>query len=79
MDIKKQIIYWQTMAEEDLDTAGLLINNNKLLFALFCCHLCIEKMLKALYVKFNKNLAPKTHDLPYLYSKINIELTEAHI
>ena len=38
----------------------------------------IEKLLKALYAKNNKETphAPKTHDLLYLAEKIDLELTE---
>ena len=38
----------------------------------------IEKLLKALYAKNNKEAphAPKTHDLLYLAEKLNLELTE---
>lgn len=38
----------------------------------------IEKLLKALYAKNNKETphAPKTHDLLYLAEKINLVLTE---
>lgn len=41
-------------------------------------HLVIEKLLKALYAKNNKNApyAPKSHDLIYLAEKIGLELTE---
>ncbi len=42
MDIKKQIEYWINSSEVDLETAGLLISNNKILHGLFLCHLCIE-------------------------------------
>ena len=44
MDIKKQIEYWINSSEDDLETAGLLIKNKKILFGLFLCHLCIEKI-----------------------------------
>jgi HEPN domain-containing protein len=40
------------------------------------CHLSIEKALKGLYCKkFQKN-PPKTHDLIYLSTKINLKLPE---
>ena len=41
----------------------------------------IEKLLKALYAKYNKGspYAPKTHALLYLAEKLNLELTEEQI
>ena len=41
-------------------------------------HLVIEKLLKALYAKNNKNApyAPKSHDLLHLAEKTDLELTD---
>lgn len=51
MNINKQIEYWKSGAVNDIDTAELLIRNNKLLHGLFFCHLVIEKIIKAHVVK----------------------------
>ncbi len=76
MDIKKQIEYWINTAGEDLQTAELLINNNKILFGLFLCHLCIEKAIKANIVKHTGNIPPKVHNLSYLIERTNLELSD---
>lgn len=78
MNLEKQIEYWKTTALADFETAELLINNNKLVHGLFFCHLTIEKLLKANFVKSTKSLAPKTHDLIYLMKKTNLVFTEKH-
>lgn len=75
-NIDKQIQYWKITALSDFETAEILIDKGKLLQGLFFCHLTIEKFLKAHYVKFNKSLAPKTHDLIYLMKKANLSLNE---
>ncbi len=46
IDIDKQIEYWRSGALNDIDTAVLLIKNNKILHGLFFCHLVIEKIIK---------------------------------
>ncbi len=74
MDINKQIEYWKSGACNDIETAELLIKNNKLLHGLFFCHLVIEKIIKAHVVKFTKNVPPKSHDLLYLLKISDIEL-----
>ena len=43
---------------------------------LFFCHLTIEKLLKTHFVKSNKTLAPKTHDLIYLQNKSKLSMDE---
>jgi len=42
------------------------------------CHLAIEKALKGLYTKKFKSNAPKTHDLIYLFKKIELELLPSY-
>lgn len=69
MDIDKQIEYWKSGAVNDIDTAELLINNNKLLHGLFFCHLVIEKIIKAHVAKDTKNIPPKIHNLNWLLKK----------
>ncbi|MDP3912351.1 MAG: HEPN domain-containing protein [Bacteroidota bacterium] len=51
INVAKQIEYWQKTAESDVETASILISSGKLIEGLFFCHLCIEKIIKALVVK----------------------------
>ncbi len=74
MDLNKQIEYWKTGSNQDIETAELLISKEKILHGLFFCHLSIEKILKAHYVYCQKKFAPKTHDLIYLLDKSEIKL-----
>ena len=76
MDIKKQIEYWKDSAEEDIDTAKLLFSGNKFKESLFFCHLTIEKILKAHFVKTNKDFAPKSHKLTFLAKNSSIDISE---
>ena len=74
MDIMK---YWIESSDRDYDTINVLFIGKKYTWSLFVGHLVIEKLLKALYAKKNKNTpyAPKSHDLSYLASKIPLKLT----
>jgi HEPN domain-containing protein len=74
MDMNKQIEYWITGAEEDLESAKLLINNQKYLHGLFFCHLVIEKAMKAHIVKELKEIPPKSHNLLYLLDKLDFQI-----
>jgi len=75
MDVKNQINYWLTSAEHDLDTAQTLFDVHKYDWCLYIAHLVIEKILKALYVKNNKQIPPKTHKLHILAEQANLKLT----
>lgn len=51
IDFEKQIVYWIRSAVDDLETAKIPIEKNRLLHGLFFCHLVIEKAIKAHVVK----------------------------
>jgi HEPN domain-containing protein len=73
---KEQIQYWVNTATDDLQTADLLISNDRFIHGLFFCHLCIEKLCKAHIVKDTGEVPPKSHNLLYLVSKSDLLLTE---
>ncbi len=70
--------FWIESSDEDYNVMNVLHNNKKNSYCLFFGHLVIEKLLKALYAKNNKNApyAPKSHDLLHLAEKTELELTE---
>jgi HEPN domain-containing protein len=76
INIEKQIEYWKTGAFNDLDSAKILIERNRLLHGLFFCHLVIEKIIKAHVVQQTKDLAPRSHNLIFLSEKAKLELNE---
>jgi len=78
-NLEKQIEYWNKLAESDIITAEILIEKRRFHHGLFFCHLTIEKLLKAHFVKQNLKLAPKTHNLLYLVDNTNIILDESQM
>ncbi len=70
--------YWIESSDEDFNVMLDLKEKNRNTYCLFFGQMVIEKLLKALYAKNNKEApyAPKTHDLLYLAEKLNLELTE---
>jgi len=79
INVDKQIQYWVKGADSNLETAEILIKKKKITEGLFFCHLCIEKILKALVVKETKNIPPYIHKLSYLADKAKISLTEEQL
>jgi HEPN domain-containing protein len=76
INIGNQIEYWRNTAENDLDTASILVTSGKYIEGIFFCHLCIEKIVKALIAKQTEKIPPKSHDLFYLADMAKIEITE---
>ena len=63
MDIRKQIDYWKTSADEDFAAAQSLLEKGHLRHSLFFAHLAIEKILKAHVTLQTGDLPPRTHNL----------------
>ncbi len=74
MELKKQIEYWKKASELDLQSAIDIFESGKNFhFCLFLCHLSIEKVLKALVVKYTSDFSPKSHNLLRLTELAQIE------
>jgi len=63
---------WLKQADYDLDTAEFRANGGRYFYAVFMCHLAIEKALKGLYLHNLQEAPPKTHNLVYLLNKIGL-------
>ena len=61
---------WLKQANYDMDTADAMYISGRYFYAVFMCHLSIEKALKGLYHKILNEIPPKTHNLFYLVNKI---------
>ncbi|MBM2814139.1 MAG: hypothetical protein HW421_901 [Ignavibacteria bacterium] len=70
----EQIEYWVKTAEHDFKTASGLLEIKHYDWCLFVCHLVLEKILKAHYVKTTGNSPPRIHDLVRLaeFSKLQL-------
>jgi len=74
--MSKQVTYWITSANHDLDVAETLFQSGKYDWCLYIAHLVLEKTLKALYVKNVGKLPPRIHDLVRLANMAGIEFDE---
>ena len=62
---------WLEMAEDDLDTASVMLKSGKYMYVSFMCQQAIEKLCKGIYVyNFNKE-APFTHNINVIVKDIN--------
>jgi HEPN domain-containing protein len=75
-DIKKTVSYWLAGAKYDLGVANAMLKSKKYPYALFMGHLSLEKLLKAVVVKYTKAHAPFSHSLPYLAEKSGVKIPE---
>jgi HEPN domain-containing protein len=73
------IAYWIESSESNYASMHNMFVNKEYVWSLFVGHLCIEKLLKALYVKKIDINTPRVHDLYKLAIKCNLEMTEEQI
>ena len=69
---------WLKQADYDMDTAEIMFENKRYIYAVFMCHLSIEKALKGLYTHRLKEIPPKIHNLVYLVEKIKVQLLKIY-
>lgn len=67
---------WMKQAVYDMDTAEYMHRGGRYFYAVFMCHLSIEKALKGLYQEKLGEIPPKTHNLVYLVEKIKLRIPE---
>ena len=65
---------WLKQAVYDMKTAEAMFNSKRYIYAVFMCHLAVEKALKGLFSLNLDQIPPKTHNLIYLVEKIQLEL-----
>ena len=70
---------WLKSSKEDFQIAEDLIGMRHYQWALFLCHIAIEKALKANYIKIIDQYPPPIHKLVKLAQDCKLVLTEAQI
>lgn len=68
---------WLRQADYDMETADCLFAAGRTFYAVFMCHLSIEKALKGLYTFTFSMTPPKTHSLVFLLEQLGIKPPEA--
>ncbi len=69
---------WLIQSDYDMDTAEYMHSGGRHIYAVFMCHLSIEKALKGLYYEKWRLIPPKSHNLIYLFNKIGIKPSVKH-
>jgi HEPN domain-containing protein len=62
-----QIEYWDDLAHYDFETAKVMYKGRRYLYVGFMCHQCIEKGLKAAFLRENP-----PENLPYIHNLLRI-------
>ncbi len=75
-DKQKIIDLWIAGSDDDFETMVAMLDAKRYSWSLFLGHLVIEKLLKAYFVKINKDYPPYIHNLLKLAIESKIEITD---
>ncbi|MBA3031372.1 MAG: HEPN domain-containing protein [Desulfobacteraceae bacterium] len=76
--MEKRTKEWLAQSDYDVDTASYMFKGGRYIYAVFMCHLSIEKALKGLYYEKIREVPPKTHSLIHLLYAVGISPPENH-
>jgi HEPN domain-containing protein len=76
MDVEEKFMYWQDIAQYDLNTAQAMFRTGRWLYVVFMCQQAIEKLSKGLYLLYVNDDIPRIHDINSLISKFSDKLPE---
>lgn len=76
MESVKRVREWLRQSSYDMKTAEAMFKSKRYIYAVFMCHLSIEKILKGLYTQMLGDVPPKSHNLIFLVEKLKLELPE---
>lgn len=76
--MEKRTKEWLLQADYDLDSARYLHQGGRHIYAVFMCHLAVEKALKGWYFEKRREFPPKSHNLVFLLNEIAVVPPEVH-
>jgi HEPN domain-containing protein len=62
----EKVQYWIEISDDDVETTEVLLNGKRYLFAMYTCHLFLEKIFKAYYASLTQKTPPFVHGLIYI-------------
>jgi HEPN domain-containing protein len=68
--MEKRTEEWLLQSDYDLETAEVMYNSGRQIYAVFMCHLAIEKAIKGLLYERLREIPPKSHSLVLLLTKL---------
>jgi len=75
MDKEEKINHWLCMSRYDIESAEYMLSAGRYVYVVFMCQQAIEKVMKALFIKVYDEEPIRTHNVNFLFHKINEEGT----
>jgi len=68
--------YWLSYAQNDMDSAEVMIHSGRWFYAVFMCQQAIEKLVKGLYILYVDDNVPRLHDINSIFDRFRDNLPE---
>ena len=66
--------YWFTYAQNDLDSAEIMLQSGRWFYTVFMCQQAIEKLIKGLYILYIDDNVPRLHDINNILDRFKYNL-----
>jgi len=73
LDSSEKYLCWEDVANYDLKTAEAMLDSGRYLYVVFMCQQAVEKITKGLFVLNNGEEPPRTHNILFLFEKIQFK------
>lgn len=74
--MEKRTEEWLRQSDYDFETAEAMYESGRHVYAVFMCHLALEKALKGLLYERFREIPPKSHSLTLLLTKLDVRPPE---
>jgi len=69
--------YWLSYAQNDMDSAEVMIQSGRWFYAVFICQQAIEKLVKGLYILYVDDNVPRLHDINSIFDRFKDKLPKS--
>ena len=76
LTVEEKYHYWLSYAQNDMDSAEVMIHSGRWFYAVFMCQQAIEKLVKGLYILYVDDNVPRLHDINSIFDRFRDNLPE---
>ena len=68
--------YWYSYAQNDMDSAEVMLDGGRWFYTYFMCQQAIEKLIKGLYILYIDDDVPRLHDINSIFERFKDKMPE---
>ncbi|MDD4689590.1 MAG: HEPN domain-containing protein [Eubacteriales bacterium] len=62
--------HWKILSDYDIETAKLLLENQRYNYVAVLCEQAVERMIKGMFIYHTGKETPKSHNIPFLVNRL---------